>query len=101
MHAVDLELLDRFALHVRLGVEIAKQQYERDHVTDQRVVHPEREFTARNDAVDTEHHGDGELDQLQNRQNEEECVREFQHLGEVIPPDGIHNLQTEEDTETV
>uniref|UniRef100_A0A8W7P978 Uncharacterized protein n=1 Tax=Anopheles coluzzii TaxID=1518534 RepID=A0A8W7P978_ANOCL len=90
---VNFELLDRLALHVGLCVKVTEQQDERDHVADQCVMHPERKLASRNDSIDAEHHGHGELNQLKDCQNEEESVGELEHLGKIVPPDGIHNLR--------
>lgn len=66
--AVNFELLDRLALHVGLCVKVTEQQDERDHVADQCVMHPERKLASRNDSIDAEHHGHGELNQLKDCQ---------------------------------
>lgn len=53
---------------VCLHVEIAEQHQERDHVADEQIVHPQREFAVIVKGDTRRGHGDGELDQLDHGQ---------------------------------
>lgn len=56
------KLLDGLSLEVGPGIEVPEQHNERDHVPNQGVVHPQREFTSHQYAVDAQGEGTGELD---------------------------------------
>lgn len=53
---------------IGFGVEVSKQNDERDHVDNESVLHPEREIATRSYAVDAQNQSGRELNELEDRQ---------------------------------